>query len=206
MFGAVALLCVVLRIVWAVARPRVRGALGEKLLAAILRKGLDASLYRMLNDVYLPLSDGTTTQIDHVVVSTFGVFVIETKTYKGWIFGRASDVTWTQGQYGQNSTFPNPLIQNKLHVRRVVELLGLRQSAVRSVVAFSGEATFKTELPDEVMHFAHVAGYIRSFTAETIPLDAVDGIAAEIMRLHASIPPDVRKAHVRNLRKRKHGK
>jgi hypothetical protein len=49
-----------------------------------------------LNDIYLPLDDGSTTQIDHVVVSPFGVFVIETKTYKGWIFGNPRDAQWTQ--------------------------------------------------------------------------------------------------------------
>ena len=35
----------------------------------------------------LPADDGGTTQIDHILVSKYGIFVIETKNRKGWIFG-----------------------------------------------------------------------------------------------------------------------
>ncbi len=50
--------------------------------------------YIWFNDVTLPDEQGGTTQIDHIVLSPFGVFVIETKNYKGWIFGgeRQKDV------------------------------------------------------------------------------------------------------------------
>ena len=89
--GAIIAVIFVLRIVWMVVRPRVCGAFGETLLAAVLRRKLDASIYHVLNGICLPLDDGSTTQIDHVVVSPFGVFVIETKTYKGWIFGNPRD-------------------------------------------------------------------------------------------------------------------
>ena len=40
--------------------------------------------YTILNDIMLRTQYGT-TQIDHVVVSPYGIFVIETKNYKGWI-------------------------------------------------------------------------------------------------------------------------
>ena len=192
----------VLRIVWKVVRPRVCGAFGEKLLDVVLRRKLDASLYHVLNDIYLPLDDGSTTQIDHVVVSPFGVFVIETKTYKGWIFGNPRDAQWTQVLHRRKNRFQNPLRQNYLHVQRLVRLMGLRAETVHSVVAFSGEATFKTELPTEVMHFADVADYILSFKTEAIPPGDVEGIVAGVVRQDAAIPAAVRKAHVRNLRHR----
>ena len=66
--------------------PKQKGARGERLVAQRLRDGLPEE-YRIMNDVYLPLPDGTTTQIDHIVVSQYGIFVVETKTYSGWIFG-----------------------------------------------------------------------------------------------------------------------
>ena len=74
--------------------PSRRGATGEKFVAWRLRFGLPDE-YLILNDVYLPLPDGTTTQIDHIVVSQYGVFVVETKCYKGWIFGNAESKVWT---------------------------------------------------------------------------------------------------------------
>ena len=183
-------------------RARLRGAFGETLLAGVLRRRLDASIYHVLNDVYLPLDDGSTTQIDHVVVSPFGVFVIETKTYKGWIFGNPRDAKWTQALPRRKSRFQNPLRQNYLHVQRLVALTGLLADVVHSVVAFSGEATFKTKFPPEVMHFADVADYILSFKSRMIPPEGVEGIVATIVRLDGSIPAAVRKAHVANLRRR----
>ena len=200
--GAIIAVVVLLRIVWMVIRSRVCGAFGETLLAAVLRRKLDASLYHVLNDIYLPLDDGSTTQIDHVVISPFGVFVIETKTYKGWIFGNPRDAQWTQVLHRRKSRFQNPLRQNYLHVQRLVGLMGLRTDVVHSVVAFSGEATFKTQLPPEVMHFADVADYILSFKSKAIPPGDVEGVVAGIVRQDAAIPASVRKAHVRNLRRR----
>ena len=193
---------VLLRFAWMMVRPRVRGAFGETLLAGVLRRKLDASIYHVLNDVFLPLDDGSTTQIDHVVVSPFGVFVIETKTYKGWIFGNPRDAQWTQVLPRRKSRFQNPLRQNYLHVQRLVALTGLLADVVHSVVAFSGEATFKTKLPPEVMHFADVADYILSFKSKKIPPDDVEEIVATIVRLDGAIPASVRKAHVANLRRR----
>src|SRR5206468_3484784 len=68
------------------ARPAVKGWIGELLLHLRLRIGLDRSRYRLFHNLILPTPDGT-TQVDHVVVSTHGIFVIETKNYGGWIFG-----------------------------------------------------------------------------------------------------------------------
>ena len=200
--GVFVLLFAILGIMWQIFRPRLRGAFGETLLVGVLRRRLDASIYHVLNDIYLPLDGGSTTQIDHVVVSPFGVFVIETKTYKGWIFGNLRDAQWTQVLHRRKSRFQNPLRQNYLHVQRLMGLTGLLADVVHSVVAFSGEATFKTKFPPEVMHFADVADYILSFKSRMIPPEDVEGIVATIVRLDGAIPAAVRKAHVANLRRR----
>ena len=53
------------------------GDSGEFTVARQLRRLPDK--YRVINDLLLPAGKGHTTQIDHVVVSPFGIFVIETK-------------------------------------------------------------------------------------------------------------------------------
>ena len=67
-----------------------KGAAGEAKVALGSLLSLPPSKYTRFNDVTLPLPGGT-AQIDHVFVSRFGVFVIETKNWSGWIFGRALD-------------------------------------------------------------------------------------------------------------------
>ncbi len=106
--------------------------------------------YHLLNHVTLRLEDGT-TQIDHVLVSRFGIFVIETKDYKGWIFASQRDRYWTQVLYRAKFRFQNPLRQNHRHVRAIQALLDfLPRDAVRPAVVFTGDAEFKTTIPDGV--------------------------------------------------------
>ncbi|MFA0570919.1 nuclease-related domain-containing protein, partial [Vibrio gallaecicus] len=70
-----------------------KGVFGEFLVNKLLSH-LPASDYTLIKDVTLPTEEGT-TQIDHVVVSKFGIFVVETKNMKGWIFGSKSQKQWT---------------------------------------------------------------------------------------------------------------
>jgi hypothetical protein len=57
-----------------------------------------------------------TTQIDHIVVSNYGIFVIETKNYKGWIMGNEYDEYWRQVIYKRKEKLYNPIKQNYGHI------------------------------------------------------------------------------------------
>src|SRR6476660_6241030 len=74
---------------------RFRGWRGEAFVKRTARRRLPAESYHQLHDVILPTPDGT-TQIDHVFVSRFGIFVVETKNMSGWIFGGERQAQWTQ--------------------------------------------------------------------------------------------------------------
>lgn len=129
--------------------PKVRGMIGERRVNRALRKSLKNSDYHLFKNVTLPTASGT-TQIDHIVVSRHGIFVIETKNMSGWIFGKSTQKTWTQVIYKSKWKFQNPLRQNYAHVRAVADLLGLEDSQVYSIAAFVGSATAKTHLPPNV--------------------------------------------------------
>jgi hypothetical protein len=66
--------------------PWFRGLRGEAFMKVAARLMLPAESYHALHNVTLPTPDGT-TQIDHIVVSRFGIFVVETKNMNGWTFG-----------------------------------------------------------------------------------------------------------------------
>jgi len=135
------------------ASPRVKGRIGEAIVNHAVLDKLDPAIYRNFHDLYLPRPDGLgSTQIDHVIVSPFGIFVIETKNYKGWIFGSEKQRQWTQQIYRNKSRFQNPLHQNLLHVRALMAYLDLPKSLFRPVVFFIGEAEFKTEMPPNVIN------------------------------------------------------
>lgn len=184
---------------------RLKGALGEWLFCRHLSRHLPHVDYRILRNVYLPFKDGGTTQIDCIVVSRFGVFVIEVKSMRGCIFGSEHGRKWTQTFFRRHETFGNPLLQNYAHTQTIVDLVDVPSSAVHSIVAFHGAAEFKTPMPDNVLHFADVPGYVLSFDSPSL----TDG-KAEFVRLlvegwRDSVSFFSKVTHVRNLRER-HGR
>ena len=67
-------------------KSQVRGWIGEKMTRIAIFLSLDKKIYQRFHDVIINSPDGT-TQLDHVIISPYGIFVIETKNMSGWIFG-----------------------------------------------------------------------------------------------------------------------
>jgi len=59
-----------------------KGLIGEAMVNMAAKLFLNKSDYHLIKNVTLPTESGT-TQIDHIIVSRFGIFVIETKNMKG---------------------------------------------------------------------------------------------------------------------------
>ncbi len=125
---------------------------------------LDKNKYHIVSNVTLPTENGS-TQIDHIIVSKYGVFVVETKNMKGWIFGDSYQKTWTQKIYKHTNKFQNPLFQNHKHVKVLQSLLQLEDNQIFSVVVFPGECTFKNKMPENV---TYPGGYIRYVKSKTL--------------------------------------
>lgn len=143
--------------------PWFKGVMGEFVINVFARWKLDNNVYHLLKNVTLPTEDGT-TQIDHIIVSVFGVFVVETKNLRGWIFGSLNQKTWTQKIYRHTNKFQNPLHQNYKHTRTLQSLLNLEDNQIQSVVVFIGDSEFKTPMPDNV---TYGMGYIRFILSRT---------------------------------------
>ncbi|WP_405226830.1 nuclease-related domain-containing protein [Lentisalinibacter sediminis] len=141
--------------------PTTIGGRGERRVNRILQRQLPSGEYAFRHDITLPTALGP-TQIDHIVISRYGIFVIETKNYSGWIFGDAKSAYWMQVIYRSKNRFQNPLRQNFKHTKAVESFLSLSPQCVYSVVAFVGKAEFKTDLPGNVVHLSELCSFIRS--------------------------------------------
>ncbi|REL30911.1 NERD domain-containing protein [Thalassotalea euphylliae] len=148
--------------------PQIKGRIGENLVIKGLEKHLDRDEYTIINDVTLPLEDGGTTQVDHVVVSRFGIFIIETKNMSGWIFGNEKQAKWTQTIHRSKHQFQNPLRQNYKHTKTLSDLLDLPHELFHSVVVFTRNAELKTKFPENVGHLDEMVSYIKAFNEEII--------------------------------------
>jgi hypothetical protein len=137
---------------------RFRKNLGEALLAATIDKHFSRP-HLLLNNVTLATPEGT-TQIDHVLVADTGIFVIETKHYSGWIFGDPQERQWTQAIYRKKSRFQNPLHQNYGHIKALQSLFDLPAQHFHSVVVFTADAEFKTELGPNVLRLGNLIPFL----------------------------------------------
>ncbi|MDP5213387.1 nuclease-related domain-containing protein [Pseudoalteromonas tunicata] len=140
-------------------RAAIRGWIGERRVNAQLAQLCQTGDYTLYKNLLLEVENGQLTEIDHLVVSAFGVFVIESKNYSGWIFGSEKQAKWTQQIYRKKTSFMNPLRQNYKHCLAVHRLLGVL-SGVESVVVFNDSAEFKTTMPSNVVHLMSLTTYI----------------------------------------------
>ena len=180
-----------------------KGEQGE----AMLRQHTDPSLagkgYHALHDLLIPLYEST-TQIDHLYVSRYGIFVVETKNYAGWIYGDAEQKQWTQVLYQQKRRFYNPLKQNETHIKALAYLLKLPVETFHSIVVFVGEAEFKTALPNNVLQGADISGYVHRFRRSLLSQAQVDEIYATLSPQRYRATAAKKRRHVRDVQGR-HG-
>jgi restriction system protein len=141
-----------------------KGIWGEFIVNMMAKRFLDKEEYHLIKNVTLPTEAGT-TQIDHIIVSQYGIFVVETKNMKGWIFGSKNQKDWTQKIYRSNTKFQNPLRQNYKHTKTLALLLDVDHSKLFSLIVFVGDSTFKTDMPDNVTQGMGYIRYIKSMTS-----------------------------------------
>lgn len=158
--------------------------------------------YHPFNNIILKTLDGT-TQIDHVLISPYGVFVIETKSLKGWIFGDAHQKRWTQSLYGPYHSsikyqFQNPVHQNYKHVKAVQDFLGIDPKSIFSLVVFAGHGEFMTQMPENVMRLCDLIPYIESHTEILFDSERTNDFSKKLSDYveHAS---DSEEIHMQNL-------
>ena len=158
--------------------PWFKGMVGE-FIVNILAKIILNDEYHLIKNVTLPTENGT-TQIDHIIVSKYGIFVVETKNMKGWIFGSPSQKKWTQKIYKYSKQFQNPLDQNYKHLKTIKSLFELNDQQVHSVVVFVGDSTFKTEMPANVTYGCGYIRFIKSKNQSVLTKSKVDEIVRKI--------------------------
>ena len=173
---------------------------GERFVAQSLQEHFSSPEFHLFNHVTLNTPEGT-TQVDHILVSRFGVFVIETKDYSGWIFAGEHDATWTQVLFRHKFRFQNPIRQNFRHLCAVRSLLDfLPPEAVHSAVVFVGSAEFKAGLPRGVFTVQGLIDHIGRQSPDVMSLNRMQFCVGrlEMARLALSGETDVE--HVESLR------
>ena len=178
-----------------------KGNVGEGIVSSKLSR-LPKEEYCVFNDVILSTPKGS-TQIDHIVVSLYGVFVIETKNYKGWVYGSEKSEYWTQNVYGHKYKLYNPIFQNEGHVRALRRVLSENKSVpFFSIIAFSGRADVKVSSQDTcLVYWGGIRRVIKGFNHKCLDWNQVAAICNEIRSARLESSREVRKQHRQDVKK-----
>lgn len=173
---------------------KLKGQIGETIVTINHSILLNKNIYHTLENVTLPMFDSGTTQIDHIIVSIYGIFIIETKNFKGWIFGKEHDATWTQKFPNKSIPFQNPLNQNYGHIKTISKLLKIPEEKFHSIVVFVGNCKFKTPMPDNVLLKDHTK-YIKSKTEKILTEEKVTDIIKGVTDKRRANNEETRREH-----------
>ncbi len=190
-----------------------KGHVGEDRVHNILMQLPDE--YYVFKDVILKTPKGT-TQIDHIVVSKYGVFAIETKNYRGEIYGDDNRRYWTQMiitdvtyakkwwktyTYVKKSRFYNPVKQSLAHSYAIKSYLKeWKYLPIVPIVVFCGDAVLaNVESNIHVVYDYNLLDLIRSYTTSYLSDSELQDV---VVRLDVENVREVidDKAHVRNLK------
>lgn len=176
-----------------------KGLIGELHVAKILTR-LPKDVYSTFHDFYVPGSRDSAAQIDHAVVSRYGIFVMETKKFDvGHLYGSAKDYTWTLVMGKKREKPRNPLRQNERHIVYLAEHLGMSKRKFHSVICFTGKADIKTRMPDNVLT-RDWDNYILSFREPLLSEREERYVVNEIKKLKSD--PHLEGRHERYLQRR----
>ena len=185
----------------------IKGWIGECRARLYLFAGLERGVYKSIHNATFPTSAGT-TQVDLILVSRYGIFVVEIKNFSGLIFGTEGDARWTQkfSRRGRSYQFQNPLNQNEKHIRALKDIIHIADKAIFSLVVFAGNSIFKKPAPENVGNPLKALNYINSKRNVHLSEDDIKQVitAIEQARLpRGFLTRFIHSAHIKQLRKRR---
>lgn len=153
--------------------PRFRGDIAETRVRRLLSTGLQRNLYTVFNRLLLPTGGGT-IEVDHVVVSKVGIFVIESHYARGWVSGSDVQDRWKQKSLLGVSRFDNPVHRNRLQVEALQRCTGFPAAAFHPIVVMVGQRGFKQRPPANVLTAATLLPWIRKQSRQILSPEQAD--------------------------------
>lgn len=191
-----------------------KGKLGEYDIYRYLKR-FESDVVKFLFNVYVPKEDGTTTEIDVLIICPKGILVFESKNFSGWIFGSEQQKNWTQvllkgrGR-SQKEHFFNPIIQNRGHIKNLKSLID-KEINFKSIIVFSNRCTLKEislKSPEirVVNRYQVIETVMKIFAEKTDCLDA-ETINSLYEKLYpfTQVDGEVKTLHVHNIQMIAHG-
>lgn len=174
---------------------KIVGWFGEFYTESALLK-IEGKDYKVINDLFISYN-GKTTQIDHIVISKYGIFVIETKQYNGFITGDKYDKYWVRHLGKKKYNYENPIRQNYGHVKVISEVTNITEKYIHNLVCISSTAKLKIKHNGELVNCYTINDSIKSYKEEVI--NNYNEIYELLMNLNIK-DKRIKKEHIKNIK------
>ncbi|MFZ3577628.1 nuclease-related domain-containing protein [Virgibacillus sp. DJP39] len=167
--------------------------------------------YHLMTNLYIPKKDGSTTEIDLIMLSQTGIYVFESKNYSGWIFGDEKSKNWMQTfPSKQKNRFFNPIWQNKGHINALKSSIELDNDTLfKSYIVFSKRCTLKkVNVTSENVKVIKRNALIRTIKKDIktsinmLEIAEVDQLYSDLQK-YIGVDEAVKKAHIENVQIKK---
>lgn len=181
------------------------GARGERRVSSYL-EDLPCEDYAVYNDL-LFRDRSYTTQVDHLVVSRYGIFVIETKNVHGKVYGSGNAEFWKQylPDFGyktfgitQEHQLRNPIWQNGGHIKALRRLVFGDDAPIVGIVLFPDDTDLFVTAEFPVLHMWEVVSYVATYQDTVLSQEQVETYRERILEA-VSTSADDRKLHLENV-------
>lgn len=192
---------------------RRRGRKGERNIEKVL-KNLSLPHSQILHNCYLPLSSSSTTEIDLLLICEQGIFVFESKNYKGYVRGRGDEENWTQEFNGEAyrpivHTFYNPVWQNETHIKALQNLINRSDIPIFSLVVFSNECELNAPPVCKKARVLQLKDLKKTMKKICEDKDGVGEVLGSdeiyelynLLRPYTKVSLDVKKQHLENIKR-----
>lgn len=193
---------IIISIILKINSPRIKGIIGEFNVNTRLK--FLGNEYIVLKDILIKSSNNSTSQIDEIILSEYGIFVIETKNYKGWIFGNEKSENWTQIIFKEKYNFRNPVKQNWSHIYALRNILSnFPNIKYFPIVVFTGDVTLKEiESSIPVIYDNQINNTIKNLSSEKcISLKELKQIKS-ILESSEIKEKVIRKEHIKTIKRK----
>mgnify|MGYP004621514547 FL=1 len=182
---------------------------GEKRVSSFL-ENLDCEDYRVYNDLLIR-NGNYTTQVDHIVISRYGVFVLETKNVHGKVYGGGNAEFWKQylpdtgyKRYGftQAHQLRNPIWQNDGHIKTLRKLVFGNNVPIYGIVVFPSDTEINVTVSQPVLNMYNVVPYIKQYRENVLSSEQMGYYRRRLLEVITTSESD-RKEHLDNVYRNK---
>ena len=165
---------------------------------------------KFLFNVYVPIENGQTSEIDVLMIDSHGIFVFESKNYGGWIFGDENSKQWCQcfkagRRHSHKEYFYNPIKQNEGHINVLKYYLGYPAIPIHNIVVFSERCDFQTTMPNNIIYRYETNDTVNTICNRQAPCITSEQIEAIYQRLYplTQMTAKTKEQHIEQIQSRK---